>query len=202
VHQNAYLLCDFEDAVEVKAEEKVVVDLTTVEYSSPEFLRYIRHPKEKCFDPFKLDVYSFGLTLLFLCSMGRFSLEERTNFIYESSEKSHADFIKDQRVKWIRNQGEYKTFNSLIKLMLEEDEYKRDDFITLLIKTQFKEEDENSEYNLSDDNSNSKSSANLKKKQKKAAKERKLAEIKYRELKVYGGLSAGMIVIFILFCLL
>lgn len=52
-----------------------MVDLTTVEYSSPEFLKQIRHPKEKYFDPFKLDVYAFGLTLLYMCSMGRFSLE-------------------------------------------------------------------------------------------------------------------------------
>jgi hypothetical protein len=37
--------------------------------------------------------------------MGKFSLEERANYIYESSEKSHQDFIKDQRIKWIRNQG-------------------------------------------------------------------------------------------------
>lgn len=90
------------------------------------------------FDPFKLDVYALGLTLLFVCSMGKFSLEERANFIYESSEKSHSDFIKEERVKWVKNQGEYKTFNSLIKMMLEEDEYKRDDFLMLLIKTQAK----------------------------------------------------------------
>lgn len=74
VHQENYLLCDFEDAIEVKVNERPAVDLTTVEYSSPEFLRFIRHPKEKYFNPFKLDVYSFGLTLLFLCSMGKFSL--------------------------------------------------------------------------------------------------------------------------------
>jgi serine/threonine protein kinase len=85
VHHDTYLLCDFEDAIEVRPNERPSVDLTTVEYSSPEFLRFIRHPKDKLFDPFKLDVYSFGLTLLFLCSMGKFSLEERTNFIYESS---------------------------------------------------------------------------------------------------------------------
>jgi hypothetical protein len=72
----------------------VTVDLTTIEYSSPEFLRFIRQPKDKCFDPFKLDVYSLGLTVLYLCSMGKFSLEERANFIYESSERSHFDFIK------------------------------------------------------------------------------------------------------------
>jgi hypothetical protein len=50
--------------------------------------------------------------------MGKFSLEERANFIYESSERSHFDFIKEQRVKWVRNQGEYKIFNSLVKMML------------------------------------------------------------------------------------
>ena len=42
----------------------MTVDLTTIEYSSPEFLRFIRQPKDKCFDPFKLDVYSLGLTVL------------------------------------------------------------------------------------------------------------------------------------------
>lgn len=57
-------------------------------------MRFIRQPKDKCFDPFKLDVYSLGLTVLYLCSMGKFSLEERANFIYESSERSHFDFIK------------------------------------------------------------------------------------------------------------
>ena len=70
------------------------MELTTVEYSSPEFLRNMRHPKDKYFDPYKLDLYSFGLTLLYLCSMGRFSLEERADYIYESSEHSHSDFIK------------------------------------------------------------------------------------------------------------
>jgi hypothetical protein len=108
-------------------------------------LRYIRQPKDKCFDPFKLDVYSLGLTLLYLCSMGKFSLEERANFIYESSERSHFDFIKEQRVKWVRNQGEYKIFNSLVKMMLEEDEYKRDDFSTLKLKIQLSENEENSD---------------------------------------------------------
>ncbi len=152
----------------MKPAERPSVDLTTVEYSSPEFLRFIRHPKDKYFDPFKLDVYALGLTLLFLCSMGRFSLEERANYIYESSEKSHADFMKDQRSKWVRNQGEYKTFNSLLKMMLEEDEYKRDNFTTLVAKNIARDHDDNSDdYNLSDDNSNSKSNAKLQRLQRK-----------------------------------
>jgi serine/threonine protein kinase len=68
-----YLLCDFDDMIEV--EKACTPELTTVEYSSPEFLRHVRQPKEKAFDPWKLDVYALGLTLLFVCSMGRFSLE-------------------------------------------------------------------------------------------------------------------------------
>jgi hypothetical protein len=81
----------------------------------------MRHPKDKYFDPYKLDLYSFGLTLLYLCSMGRFSLEERADYIYESSEHSHSDFIKEQRRKWVTKNIHYKSFNSMIKMMLEED---------------------------------------------------------------------------------
>lgn len=108
----------------------------------------------------------------------------------------------------MRNQGEYKTFNSLVKMMLEEDEYKRDDFLTLAIKSMEKnnEDDNSSDYNLSDDNSNSKSSAKLqklqRKKLKKLAKERRDALLRKREALVYGCLSALLIILFVLYCLL
>jgi protein associated with RNAse G/E len=46
--------------------------------------------------------------------------------------------MKDQRTKWIKNQLEMKVFNDLVKMMLEEDEYKRDDFMTLTIKSKLK----------------------------------------------------------------
>jgi len=39
-------------------------------------------PKNKYFDPYKLDVYSFGLTLLYFCSMGKFNVDDRHPFLY------------------------------------------------------------------------------------------------------------------------
>jgi hypothetical protein len=93
-------------------------------------------------------------------------------------------------------------------MTLEEDEYKRDDFLTLMMKNTKKadEDDSNSDYNLSDDNSNSKSSAKLqqlqRKRLKRIAKEKREFTLKRRELKVYGTLSGIMIVIFVLYCLL
>jgi hypothetical protein len=93
-------------------------------------------------------------------------------------------------------------------MTLEEDEYIRDDFLTLMIKNTKKadEDDSNSDYNLSDDNSNSKSSAKLqqlqRKRLKRIAKEKREFTLKRRELKVYGTLSGIMIVIFVLYCLL
>lgn len=64
-------------------------------------------------------------------------------------------------MKWVRNQGEYKLFNSLVKMTLEEDEYKRDDFCTLKLKMQLGEGEENSDEAYSEENSNSKSSAKM-----------------------------------------
>ena len=60
------------------------------------------------------------------------------------------------------DQPEFRAFNDLIKLTLEEDEYKRDDFLALALKTSLKNGPQR-ENSLSDDNSNhSRSSARLK----------------------------------------
>jgi hypothetical protein len=138
-----------------------------------------------------------------MCSMGKFSLEERSSYIYESSEHSHSDFIKEERRKWIVKNSEYKAFNSLIKMMLEEDEYKRDDFVTLTIKNKTKGEYERaySDYNKSEDKS-SRKGPHVSKKAKKMLRAKREEEMHKRESKIYGGLSLLTLGMFILLCVI
>jgi hypothetical protein len=94
----------------------------------------------------------------------------------------------------------------MIKMMLEEDEYKRDDFVTLGIKIRNQDEHERaySDYNKSDDKStNTKSSANMQmKKAKKMLRARREQALTARESKIYGCMSVCVIIVFILFCAL
>lgn len=45
----------------------------TFEYSSYSLLKSLQRDSKKLFDPFKIDSFALGLTVLKLCSMGRFS---------------------------------------------------------------------------------------------------------------------------------
>jgi hypothetical protein len=42
--------------------------------------------------------------------------------------------MKEQRRRYLKNNDEFKSLNTIVKMMLEEDEYKRDTFVTLLMK--------------------------------------------------------------------
>lgn len=39
-----------------------------------------------------MDVYSFGLTVLYFCSLGKFSIDDRHIYIY-NEDGSHTEFI-------------------------------------------------------------------------------------------------------------
>ena len=60
---------------------------TTILYSTPKFLKSIKENNlsSKYFDPFKMDVYSFGLTLLYMCSLGKFAIDDRHLYLYSES---------------------------------------------------------------------------------------------------------------------
>lgn len=105
---------------------------TTILYSTPKFLKSIKENNfnKKYFDPYKMDVYSFGLTLLYICSLGKFSIDDRHLYLYNDN-RIHEDFIEQERRKYVKKDPHLKIFNSILKLMLEEDQYKRDDFETL-----------------------------------------------------------------------
>ena len=74
-----YRLCDFDSALYldplIPLQQREEIDITTFALASPELHRNLKERKKKLFDPFKLDVYAFGLTLLYVCSLGRFSLK-------------------------------------------------------------------------------------------------------------------------------
>lgn len=42
--------------------------------------------------------------------------------------------MKEQRRRYLKNSDEFKSLNTVVKMMLEEDEYKRDTFVTLMMK--------------------------------------------------------------------
>lgn len=84
-------------------------------------------------DPYKADVYSLGLTFLVVCSLGRFLPIERIN--YASNSKDHRYFMKQNRQKFVKRRYPSQ-INRMLKLMLEDDEYKREDFVTLRMKLQ------------------------------------------------------------------
>ena len=134
-----YRLCDFDSAMYlnplIPPEKREEVDITTFAYASPELFKNLKQRKKKLFDPHKLDVYALGLTALYVCSLGRFCLKERENYLKgELFHKVHGHFMKEQRRKFIKNNQQLKPFNSLVKMMLEDDEYKRDTFLTLTHK--------------------------------------------------------------------
>ena len=134
-----YRLCDFDSAMYldplVPLEKREEVDITTFAYASPELFKNLKQRKKKLFDAHKLDVYALGLTLLYVCSVGRFCLKERENYLKgELFHNVHTHYIKEQRRKFIKNNEKLKPFNSIVKMMLEGDEYKRDTFLTLTHK--------------------------------------------------------------------
>ncbi len=95
---------------------------TTILYSTPKFLKSIKENNlsTKFFDPFKMDLYSFGLTLLYMCSLGKFAIDERYLYLYGES-GAHEEFIEEERRKYVKRDSELKVFNNILKLMLEED---------------------------------------------------------------------------------
>jgi hypothetical protein len=64
-----------------------------------------------------MDLYAFGLTLLYFCSLGKFNIDDRHVYMYNSDE-THQDFINDERRKHVKANSELKVFNIIIKLML------------------------------------------------------------------------------------
>lgn len=42
--------------------------------------------------------------------------------------------MKEQRRRFLKNNDEYKNLNTIVKMMLEEDQYKRDNFVTFIMK--------------------------------------------------------------------
>jgi hypothetical protein len=65
--------------------------------------------------------------------MGNFDLEGRRQYLTSDS-SYHATFVKEQRFKYIKGNENFKNFDTVVKLMLEEDEYRRDTFRTLFMK--------------------------------------------------------------------
>lgn len=65
--------------------------------------------------------------------MGKFDLSERRQYLEENS-SFHSNFMKEQRRRYLKNNDEFKGLSTIVKIMLEEDEYKRDTFVTLLMK--------------------------------------------------------------------
>lgn len=64
------------------------LEYTTVLYSTPKFLKALKQNnlKDKYFDPYKMDVYSFGLTLLYVCSLGKFCIDDRHLYLYNQTD--------------------------------------------------------------------------------------------------------------------
>lgn len=92
--------------------------MTTFEYTSPEFYKNLKNPKKKIFDPFKLDVYALGITILYMCSLGKFDLFERKQYLIQDS-IFHEEYMKEERRKILKNTDQYKEFNTIVKNMLE-----------------------------------------------------------------------------------
>lgn len=131
VEEGNYRLCDFEDSLEVDSHEGDFLNVTTIEYSPLAMLAELKSLHQSAFDPFKADVYALGLTMLVVCSLGRFLPVERIN--YAANSKDHRFFIKQNRKRFVKKR--YPSYiNRTLKLMLEDDEFKREDFVTLRMK--------------------------------------------------------------------
>jgi hypothetical protein len=82
-------------------------------------LSELKSRKKKAFDPFKADLYSFGLTILMVCSLGKFSLAERIS--YSTNSQDHRHYIKQNRTRFIKKNYSMSGLNRIVKLMLEDD---------------------------------------------------------------------------------
>jgi len=91
VDENRYRLCDFEDSLAAETHCDFL-NVTTIEYSPLAMLNELKSHRQAAFDPFKADVYSLGLTMLVVCSLGRFLPVERIN--YAANSKDHRFFIR------------------------------------------------------------------------------------------------------------
>jgi hypothetical protein len=49
-----------------------------------------------------MDVYSFGLTLLYICSLGKFSVDDRHIYLYSEDTEAHKEFIEEERRKYVK----------------------------------------------------------------------------------------------------
>jgi hypothetical protein len=67
-----------------------------------------------------LDVYALGADppLCVLDGQVQSSRKDLTTFT-SRAKHSHSDFIKEERRKWITKSSHFKTFNPILKMMLE-----------------------------------------------------------------------------------
>ena len=124
-----------------------------------------------------MDTFALGLTLLFLCSLGRLNLRERTSHF--DNRDSHENYIKQNRRKWLKQYRNEEELGFLLKLMLEIDEFKRDDFLTLKIKIESFEEET---FDRSEGSESSSTTASFKLRGKKISNMMHAAALRQRKL--------------------
>lgn len=95
-------------------------------------LSELKSRKKKAYDPFKVDVYALGISTLVLCSQLKFNPVERIN--YSANSQDHKYYMKQSRKKFVKKRFGSGGLYRIMKLMLEDDEYKRENFITLRMK--------------------------------------------------------------------
>ena len=74
------------------------------------------------YDPFKVDVFALGITTLVMCSLGRFVPKDRMSYCANSLD--HTLFLRQSRKNFVKKRYSG-VLNRLVKLMLEDDEFKR-----------------------------------------------------------------------------
>lgn len=112
----------------------------TVSFMAPELLKaYLRMKDRLSYNAYRSDVYSLGLCLLYMCTFEKFSRSERI----EEEKVRYASKIKQLRQKIKSDYGVL--LSKLIKIMLDNDPWKRPDFSTLketaISKTYLEQED-------------------------------------------------------------
>ena len=148
---NIYKIADFGEAKEIKISKQLNTLRGTELYMSPLLYNGLKKDKDDVtHNPYKSDVFSLGFCFMYAAALN-------FNIIYEVRDLSDMNKIANILIKYLNNKYSHK-FIQVLVLMMETDENKRVDFISLnkYVKKNFPDEDyvnnDNDKNNFNDDN--------------------------------------------------
>ena len=146
---NIYKIADFGEAKEIKISKQLNTLRGTELYMSPLLYNGLKKDKDDVtHNPYKSDVFSLGFCFMYAAALN-------FNIIYEVRDLSDMNKIENILIKYLNNKYSHK-FIQVLVLMMETDENKRVDFISLnkYVKKNFPDEDyvNNDNNNFNDDN--------------------------------------------------